>query len=451
MNTVYSDVPELAAQEQAILRRRKIAEQMMQQGQTPIETNRMAGGYVVPVSPLEGIAKLVQTYAGAKRAKDTDTEYSDLAKQRQQGVADALAEYQRTAQGAPAVTEQVTEEVIPARPGYVPSGEQFADRPNFNVAPGQLDAVTETVQKEVSPAVPGDPRAAVTQAMLSQYPELQRFAALEMSNMNRKEDLAVQQQFRSEESQLAREQRMQELQIRLQDQRLATADRLAMQKELAQMNNEVRMDIAQMTAANRTPAPLEPVIGPDGKPVLVSREDAIGKTPFKGDIGDIDKSKRKTDGAIAQAERIIGKVDQALGKVNEVTTGVGFATTPKKLESVTGAKDLASDLETIKANLGFAELQAMREASPTGGALGAIAVQELVALQSTVASLDQEQSPAQLKARLGEIKTHYETWKKAVEQSGNPNQILPTGAEMGGETPATTKVKKYNPATGKIE
>jgi hypothetical protein len=117
----------------------------------------------------------------------------------------------------------------------------------------------------------------------------------------------------------------------------------------------------------------------------------------------------------AMAGRLIEKVDQALSKVSGTTSGTGFALTPESLETITGAKDLSADLATIKANLGFAELQAMREASPTGGALGQIAVQELVALQSTLASLDQAQSPSQLKERLGEIKTHYQNWQSTME------------------------------------
>jgi hypothetical protein len=136
------------------------------------------------------------------------------------------------------------------------------------------------------------------------------------------------------------------------------------------------------------------------------------------------KRERQQQGAVAQADRIIGKVDQALSKVGLNTTGIGGAV----MRSIPGseAKNLESDLETIKANLGFAELQAMRDASPTGGALGAIAVQELIALQSTVASLDQAQDSAQLKARLGEIRTHYENWKNAVTQAS------------GGQSPSAT-------------
>ena len=132
-----------------------------------------------------------------------------------------------------------------------------------------------------------------------------------------------------------------------------------------------------------------------------------------GEIGD--KRARQQQGAIDQADRIITKVDQSLAKVGYLSAGFGGSA----LGVVPGsdARNLKSDLETIRANLGFAELQAMRDASPTGGALGQVAVQELVALQSTVASLDQGQSQEQLKARLGEVKKHYENWKNAVKQS----------------------------------
>lgn len=141
-----------------------------------------------------------------------------------------------------------------------------------------------------------------------------------------------------------------------------------------------------------------------------------------------EKQQAKVDGAIQQAERLISKVDQALSRTGGMTAGVGEALQPGWMKRMTGATDLAADLETIKANLGFAELQAMREASPTGGALGQVAVQELVALQSTIASLDQAQSPEQLKQRLNEIRTHYDNWRKVMVQARNGETQPPQGA-----------------------
>jgi len=62
----------------AIARRQRIAEMLMQQGAEPLETNQMAGGYVVPVSPLAGVAKVAQQLSGAYIGKKADERASAL-------------------------------------------------------------------------------------------------------------------------------------------------------------------------------------------------------------------------------------------------------------------------------------------------------------------------------------------------------------------------------------
>ncbi|WP_447515814.1 hypothetical protein, partial [Clostridioides difficile] len=57
-------------------------------------------------------------------------------------------------------------------------------------------------------------------------------------------------------------------------------------------------------------------------------------------------------------------------------------------------------LHTIKSNVGFDRLQQMREASPTGGALGAVSDNENVLLQSAMGALEQSQTDDQLKFNL---------------------------------------------------
>lgn len=127
------------------------------------------------------------------------------------------------------------------------------------------------------------------------------------------------------------------------------------------------------------------------------------------------KAEKRKELALASAENVLGIVNEAKNLVGPLTAGGGslMARIP-----ATPARDLQAKLETVKANLGFDRLQAMREASPTGGALGAVAVQELTALQSTVASLDQAQSPAQLASALEKIEMHYGNWMDVM--SGNP-------------------------------
>ncbi len=119
--------------------------------------------------------------------------------------------------------------------------------------------------------------------------------------------------------------------------------------------------------------------------------------------------------ALTAAGNVEKSLDNALGLLSPYSTGYIGA----RSRGVEGSPsyNLAAELETIKANLGFDRLQQMRDSSPTGGALGAIAVQELVALQSTIANLDPNQSESQIRANIERVQTHYKSWRSAVEQS----------------------------------
>jgi hypothetical protein len=110
-------------------------------------------------------------------------------------------------------------------------------------------------------------------------------------------------------------------------------------------------------------------------------------------------------------------VNGARALVGPLTTGIGGAVAGKI--PGTPAIDLQKKIDTIKANLGFAELSAMRQASPTGGALGQVAVQELTMLQSTVASLDTLQSAKALGEALDKIDRHLNNWEAAVNKSAS--------------------------------
>ncbi len=58
--------------------------------------------------------------------------------------------------------------------------------------------------------------------------------------------------------------------------------------------------------------------------------------------------------------------------------------------------NFGQDVETINARNAFGELQAMRDASKTGGALGGIAVPELMMLKASNSNLDPNQGEKQL-------------------------------------------------------
>lgn len=137
------------------------------------------------------------------------------------------------------------------------------------------------------------------------------------------------------------------------------------------------------------------------------------------------KAQGRKDAAALAANNVLSAVSDAKKLVGINTTGPG-----SMLSKVPGtdARDLQAKLDTVKANLGFDRLQQMREMSPTGGALGAVAVQELIALQSTVASLDQAQSAKELKKSLDKIEGHYNKWLETV----NGNASAPSAAPAAG-------------------
>lgn len=116
----------------------------------------------------------------------------------------------------------------------------------------------------------------------------------------------------------------------------------------------------------------------------------------------------KQDAALNHAGKVITDVQEASGLVRGMTTGL--AGKAQSLVPGTDAFNLNQRLLTIKANLGFDRLQQMRDASPTGGALGQVAVQELNALQSTVGSLEIGQDRKELSKNLEKIEHHYNNW-----------------------------------------
>ena len=129
-----------------------------------------------------------------------------------------------------------------------------------------------------------------------------------------------------------------------------------------------------------------------------------------------DKAEKKAaaqEMAVNHASKVISDVQDATGLVGGMTTGlVGKA---QAFVPGTDAFNLNQRLLTIKANLGFDRLQQMRDASPTGGALGQVAVQELNALQATVGSLEIGQDRKELQKNLNKIEHHYSNWIRTTQ------------------------------------
>jgi hypothetical protein len=210
----------------------------------------------------------------------------------------------------------------------------------------------------------------------------------------------------------------------LEERAIGRQESLAARQEAQESNIALRRELASQTAGQR-------------EQMLAMQREAQEDRRLSREMAMAEKSEAKESKRVNlsnQAKTVLGKVDEALGKVGGFTAGFGglLANVPG-----TKARNLQADIDTIKANLGFQQLQAMRDASPTGGALGQVTERELGFLQSTVASLDQLQSPDELRKALNQIKVHYNNWLSAVNKGQAPQQA--------------TGVRRYNPATGRVE
>lgn len=137
--------------------------------------------------------------------------------------------------------------------------------------------------------------------------------------------------------------------------------------------------------------------------------------------------------AYQKADVMTNKIDSALNQVDWNSAGaIG-----QFLQFVGGteARDLSANLETIQANLGFDALQDMRDASPTGGALGQVTEKEIRFLQGLIESLDQAQSPSQLRSNLQQLRKGVQKTRGmisgdiSVVESEEEIANLPDGAE----------------------
>lgn len=182
--------------------------------------------------------------------------------------------------------------------------------------------------------------------------------------------------------------------------------------------------VPQQPAAPAQPN-MQPTVQPDGTSITplpmspVEQQKKVERERLRNVQGDLVND---------DIQRALQTIDSAMLP----TTGV----VGSSLEGVPGtaSHNLSNTLKTIKANIGFDRLQAMREASPTGGALGQVAVQELEYLQAVYGSLAQSQSEPQFRYNLMRL---YNTYNDIVHGAGNGNRYnIPTIEKvMGMQSP----------------
>jgi hypothetical protein len=109
----------------------------------------------------------------------------------------------------------------------------------------------------------------------------------------------------------------------------------------------------------------------------------------------------------------------------------------------TNAYDVSALAQTIRANIGFDRLQQMREASPTGGALGSVSDVELATLQSVLGNLDQAQSQEQFERNLNRLSRLYTDMMKKFAAYPNASQFGITAPQSGSDISDEELLRMY--------
>ena len=106
--------------------------------------------------------------------------------------------------------------------------------------------------------------------------------------------------------------------------------------------------------------------------------------------------------------------------------GAGAGARVGQMFTESDASTINNLVESIKGNIGVDQLQAMRESSPTGGALGNVTERQLQGLQGLLGRLDITGRPEELEANLKRIHNLY-----MDQVHGTPEQIEFAGRALG--------------------
>lgn len=183
------------------------------------------------------------------------------------------------------------------------------------------------------------------------------------------------------------------------------------------------------------------------------------------------RGKKNGEGEKRKREKtlsVVSSIDDALEIVDDygrLAAGVGSLT---RFLPETPARRLDLALDSVKANIGFEALQQMRDASKTGGALGQVTERELQFLQRTIAPIEGDLPPEELrrnlmKVRVNMLATAYgvvdaKTGEvRRIESASDYDEILKGNLRVNYEDeaaraePSDSAVKTFNPETGEFE
>lgn len=198
------------AEQASIDRQRRLGAMLQEQSMTPIESQNGA-----PISYTQGLAQMLQAYAGGQKLKGAEERERTLAEDMGNKFSTGLSNYMETLRGEPE---------IPSPPAELGGGP-------------------------ARPAMPGDRQQAFAQLLSSGHPALQEFGMQSIAQEPERQLRMDEFQAARDDRLSAREQQQKQFDAQLQARREDREQQMAFQQQMAREAREAQMRMAQMSAA----------------------------------------------------------------------------------------------------------------------------------------------------------------------------------------------------------
>jgi len=370
---------------------------------------QMVSGIYVAPSWTQQLAGLANKYIAGKQEQGAMKQLGEFQKGKQAKMAEALAQYQQE------LTPRM--EQAPQQPTTV-TGSTGEMAPNM----GMVNAPARQV-----PLTANDRYAALLKySSATNNPQLMQQAMVGgLESANKAEDVASDRAFR--EKQTANDQEFQRIQMKdrqgfeLTQNEKQFANQMALQQSSQKFQAGENALSRQFQASN---APLVTVIGADGRPKLVPRNQAVGAQPYSAanEAKDVVKVQQKAQNEIS-AQQVLDQA-QALFAHGGRKAGTGVSSWMSSIPG-TDAKDFAANLATFKAQTFVPMVSALK-------GMGALSDAEGKKLAESVGALDPSVSEEAFARNL-------QTATKTLFQKARAAGLNVSEPEFLGKSPSAAK------------
>lgn len=381
-------------------------QQYGQQSQFQAPQGQMVSGHFVAPNALQYLAAGLRSIGGMRGEEMAGQELQDLQKQRTEGKQKALANFLRQAQGTPENMSAAFAELIKS--------------PDRDMQQAALSWMVKIPEMQAA----RDDRIAEREAQAQQ-----RMQELQFQHESR---MQIMREQNASREQMAREQREHAASMA----KLVASLRQSAAGSGAQPYYQPVQTAGGVMAFNARTGRMEPVVGADGQPIIGAQADprlqgAIAGAKTGAQEGA--KSKVESEKAVRKSDQMLQVAQDAEKLLKQGPTGSGIGAAIDKAGRLVGASsksnELASQLETMS---GWLVANVPRMEGPQSNF-------DLQNYQTMSGMIGDRTRPVSERLKALQTVKNLQTKYKALNQ-GDSGQV-------GGQA----KVRKYNPATGRIE